>query len=481
MAYLILGPIYTLWVGRQPTIVISSAQVAVDLLEKRSNIYSSRPRFVVMGEMYLGNDSTLVMPYGEKWRKHRKLLHSGLMQKAAHSYRPVQELESKRLTWDLVNRSEQFAEAIDRYTASITLMLAFGRRVDSLGDPLVNRVVERNRFMANLNVYIPYFVLVNLRPGGYLAESFPILKYVPSWLAPWKGEVLRMGDNGFRLFWDQCRVVRAKMLKGTAMPCFSAHIWDVRDEYNLTDREVAFNTGSLFGAGSDTSSASLQTFLLAMTAFGKDILPKAWEEIDRVVGSERAPTWSDEPNLPYIRAIVKETLRWRPVAVLGGQPHASIKDDYYKGYYIPKGATMLGNLWAIHLNPEDYPDPNRFRPERFLDGSLRNYPQAQGHSSFGWGRRVCPGQLVAEQSLFISVSRILWGFKISPPLHPNTGKELPVDINAYTDGFNSKPLPFQCHVQPRGEKYVQVMKREYEDAVEALQKYEPTDPDSMIA
>jgi cytochrome P450 len=292
---------------------------------------------------------------------------------------------------------------------------------------------------------------------------------------------MRMADDGFRLFWDQCRIVRKKMLDGTAPTCFSAHIWNIRDEYGLTDREVAFNTGSLFGAGSDTSAASLQSFILAMTAFGKEVLPKAWEELDRVIGSDRPPTWTDEQNLPYIRAIVKETLRWRPVAVLGGQPHASIKDDTYNGYFIPKGTTMLGNLWAIHQNAADFPQPNHFRPERFLDGSLAHYPQPQGHSSFGWGRRVCPGQLVAEQGLFISVARILWGFKISPAIDKKTGKEVEVDINAYTDGFNSKPLPFQCRLEPRGKKYVEIMKREYEDALEALQKYEPTDPNSVIA
>jgi len=154
--------------GRQPTIVISSAQVAVDLLEKRSGIYSSRPRFVVMGEMYLNNDSTLVMPYGEKWRKHRKLLHSGLMQKAAHSYKPLQEIESKRLVWDLVKRPEKFSDAIERYTASVTLMLAFGRRVDSLGDPLVNRVIERNRFMASINVYFPSLSFLIIVPVDIL-------------------------------------------------------------------------------------------------------------------------------------------------------------------------------------------------------------------------------------------------------------------------------------------------------------------------
>ena len=321
----------------------------------------------------------------------------------------------------------------------------------------------------------------DISPGRYLAESFPFLKYVPAVFAPWKAEVLRKADQGFRLFWDQCRIVQKKMVNGTAPTCFSKYIWEIRDEYNLTDREVAYNTGSLFGAGSDTSAASLQSFILAMVEFGEDVLPKAWEELDRVVGTERPPTWSDEPNLPYVRAIIKEVLRWRPVAVLGGQPHASIKDDVYNGYFIPKGATMLGNLWAIHLNPEDYHDPKRFHPERFLDGSLRNYPQAQGHSAFGWGRRVCPGQLVAEQGLFITISRILWGFKISHAIDQKTGKEILVDIDAYTDGFNSKPLPFKCRLEPRRPKYVDIMEREYGDALEALQKYEPTDPDSIFA
>ena len=83
--------------------------------------------------------------------------------------------------------------------------------------------------------------------------------------------------------------------------------------------------------------------------------------------------------------------------------------------------------------------------------------------------------------MFITVSRILWAFKISPAIGAKTGKEIPVDIDAYTDGFNSKPLPFQCRLEPRGEKYVEIMKREYEEAVEALQKYDPTDPDSVIA
>jgi cytochrome P450 len=134
---------------------------------------------------------------------------------------------------------------------------------------------------------------------------------------------------------------------GTLPNCFAKQLWDQREKHNLTDQEVGSLSGGLFGAGSDTSSATMTTFILACTVYGENFIKKAQEELDRVVGRDRSPTWTDEENLPYIRAVVKETFRWRPVAVLGGTPHANTEDDYYNGYFIPKGSTILGNLWAV--------------------------------------------------------------------------------------------------------------------------------------
>lgn len=134
---------------------------------------------------------------------------------------------------------------------------------------------------------------------------------------------------------------------GTLPNCFAKQLWDQKEKHNLTDQEVGSLSGGLFGAGSDTSSATMTTFMLAMTVYGDKVLPKAQEELDRVVGRNRSPTWSDEENLPYIRAVVKEAFRWRPVAVLGGTPHANTEDDYYNGYFIPKGSTILGLMWGV--------------------------------------------------------------------------------------------------------------------------------------
>jgi cytochrome P450 len=96
-------------------------------------------------------------------------------------------------------------------------------------------------------------------------------------------------------------------------------------------------------AGSDTTSGILTGFIQAMLVF-PEVLEKSQEEIDRVIGPDRMPTMDDIPDLPYIRACVKESLRWMPTVILG-VPHAVLKEDFYMGYRIPEGATIINNVW----------------------------------------------------------------------------------------------------------------------------------------
>ena len=451
------GPIYTLWMGRKPTMVIGNAEVANDLLERKSLIYSSRPHFPVMGDLYIRNEAALTMPYGEKWRTHRKLMHSGLMQKAAISYRPIQEWESRRLAYALFTDPEHHMPHFERYATSVVMCIAYGRRVDTSEDPVVRQILNCMHYMGSLNV-----------PGAFLANTFPILTKLPDVLAPWKVEVKAKGYERENVLMDQAREVKRKMDAGTAAPCFTQQLWEIRDEYNLPDSQFANVTGAVFAAGSDTTSSSLSCFLLAATAF-PEVMNKGREELDRVVGDNRSPTWSDEAQLPYIQAIVKEIFRWRPVAVLGGQPHASTQEDVYNGYYIPKGSTMLANLWAIQLNEHNFPDPHNFIPERHLTERL-NYPHTDGHSAFGFGRRKCVGEHVAKQSLFINVARILWAFDIKKASDP-LGREIDVDIFKFAGGFNIRPQDFKCSIEVRSKQRAEVLKRDMKEAEMELEKY----------
>jgi cytochrome P450 len=199
----------------------------------------------------------------------------------------------------------------------------------------------------------------------------------------------------------------------------------------------------------------------------------AQAELYHVVGFDRTPTFEDEARLPYMRALCKEVLRWRPVAVLGGTPHASTEDDVYQGWRIPAGTTILGNSWAINLNEEYYPNPQLFNPSRFLDEKdprfvavlkgTKVHPAKAGHSSFGWGRRICPGADLAANSLFIALSKLIWSFDILPTRR--------YDTFDYTDGFNIRPRPFQCQILVRSEVQKQVLEKEMKEAEKYMAKF----------
>jgi cytochrome P450 len=248
----------------------------------------------------------------------------------------------------------------------------------------------------------------------------------------------------------------------------------------LSETHFSYVPASLFGAGSDTTASTLCSAFLGLITH-PTVLKAAQIELDSVIGPKRTPTFADEASLPYLRALCKETLRWRPVAVLGGTPHASTETDCYEGWTIPAGSTILGNNWAINLNEEYYPNPHHFDPIRFLSESERLqlgiekqpyqgqkiHPAKSGHSSFGWGRRICPGADLAANSLFIALGKLLWAFDILPI------ESREYDIFAYTDGFNVRPKKFECIIRVRSEAHRKILELEQENALNWLEKFTP--------
>ncbi|KDN69081.1 hypothetical protein CSUB01_11693 [Colletotrichum sublineola] len=464
------GDVVYLQMGPTPTIVLGSAQAAWDLLEKKGAIFSSRPRFIMGGELLSGGKRGLMAPYSPFWRRWRKLLHSGFMQRQSETYRPVQSLESKVLMHELLTRPKDFRKHLERYAASVIVTVTYGRRVEDVStDIVVQRNAESMRRLTAVNI-----------PGKFAVERYPLLKHLPSFLAPWKAEVLKQRQKDVQLYTELMDEVRAKVAKGVAPACFAKHLLQEQASLGMSDLEIAYTAGSPFGAGVETSAGSLASFLLACAKFGPQFIPKAQEELDRVVGSERLPDFADLESLEYVGAIASETLRWRPVAVLGGTPHASTADYTYRGLFIPKGSTIIAPLWSIHLNEADFPEPHEFRPERFME--RREYPGAFGHSAFGWGRRICPGMHLGSASVALNIARILWGFAVSSA-KDDKGRDIDVDMLlhsfAYSDGFNSSPLPFPCSITPRSLHHAAVIQREHEHALKELRGY--TAMESMVS
>ncbi|TKX21227.1 cytochrome P450 monooxygenase-like protein 38 [Elsinoe australis] len=433
------SPVITFWIGRNPTVWINDAWSANELFDKKAGIYSSRPRMLVFAELSGRADAHLVsMKYGERWRTHRKLTHAMVGTQKVREYRDFQNNESRVLAAAILERPKDYVAHMERYATSVVSIVGFG----------------------DLNV-----------PGKsmpMLMETFPILSKLPVSIAPYLAPFKNSG-RGSQFFLSLAHEANEKTVQE---PCTVKHLFKERPKYQLRDEEIASLTANLFGAGSDTSSSTLITFVLACCAF-PEVLRPAWEELDRVVGPHRSPHYDDEPNLPYVRAFTEEVFRWRSVAIIGGQPHAPIQDDRWNGYLIPKDTWIQGNVWAIHHNDREFPDPDRFNPNRFIKGhpDHRPFPTEKGRMTFGWGRRVCSGQALAEQGTFISVARLLWAFNICKGVD-STGKEIPVDIFNYTNGLNMRPQPFECQFIPRSNEIKETIIRENRQALEELSIYD---------
>ncbi|KAI4608546.1 hypothetical protein J4E83_008982 [Alternaria metachromatica] len=377
---------------------------------------------------------------------------------AVRKYRKFQAHESAILIRDFLLEPHDFELSIERYSVSITSIVGWGRRIDRKNDYVAQQALK-------LMEAVHYIV-----PGIYLMEAVPFLMHLPAWLYALPSQ-MRLGAGILSRYFYLLTQEGAEAKEDN----FGKHVMASQQASHMTDLEVASLMGNLIGGGIDTTSSTMLSCILAMARF-PEVQEKVHAEFDAVVGHDRSPNWEDIDSnvLPYLTAVVKETLRWRTVTILAGIPHANTVDFDYEGYHFPAGTNFTSNMWAIHRNPRDFPDPDRFMPERFLEGkgsAKQPYPNKYGMNPFGWGRRQCSGQPLAEQGLLYSLARMIWAFDILPGLHENH-QEVDLDIFAYTDSENTRPEPFHVRFLPRSDAIRKLLLDEAAEAREALRPYD---------
>ncbi|KAG9945351.1 cytochrome P450, partial [Aureobasidium melanogenum] len=459
------GPIYSIMVGSRPMIVLGSVEVVKDLLDKRSAIYSDRPEAYAAKHIPTSKLRIVFMPYTPLWRKLRKVAHSLLSIKAAKNYDPYQEMERKQMLDEILTAPNDVFSSLQRYTTSLTATLLYGWRSSSTTDPRMHKLDnELAAMQAALGT-----------TAAALLDAFPILRFLPDALLPVKDRVHRALQMGHEVHMENWHAVKENIKNGTLGPCMSIGLARAQEKDGITDVEAAYTVGNIFEGGMETTAATLYAFIQAMLLF-PEVQAKAQEEIDRVVGLSRLPIMADAANLPYIRRCVKELVRWFPVGPLGAVPHACIQDDEYMGYRIPKGAPVILNAWAIMMDPDRYTEPRRFNPDRFTEDSdsvsmaemaAQPNPSKRDTVGFGAGRRICPGMHVADRSLFLGVTGILWSFSITPKKDAQ-GKDMLPDADNWIVGIAARPAPFEAAIVCRDEKGARIIRDEWKDAQRLL-------------
>ncbi|KAI0012181.1 cytochrome P450 [Xylariaceae sp. FL0662B] len=453
----IYGPIYRTSMLGQQFIIISDEKIAEELLVKRGHIYSGRPQIRALFDHKTGPGYLALMDRHELWARQRKWVHAAMAEFYREHFFGVIESEVKRYLAMLLVDPDKFHAYTREHCGRIMSRLAWddASQGKENGD-------SADRTLEQMSV------------SGPLVNTVTPLWRIPWILNPWK-KFEKAREDQQRAWWlVTYRIAKKRFLRGDlpANTWSSRYFRELQKQGNLSLEENAED--ETFGScmlgfqnlvGVITICGPLQFFLMAMM-LNPQWQKKAQEEIDKVCG-DRMPTTADITDLPTIRACLKETLRWRSGVPLG-VPHRVEKDDEFRGEKITAGTIILACEWNLNRDPERYPDPENFHPERYLEEGwptyqepLSRYPNLRegvGMHTFGFGRRTCLGQHIVDDEMFVTGAGVMWAFNLNRKKCPMTEEVIEFDSEATNSHVILETLPFPCDFQPRSkEKARQVL------------------------
>ncbi|CAE7203775.1 unnamed protein product, partial [Rhizoctonia solani] len=428
------GDMFTFRLLGRPTVVLSNPHTIIELFEKRAATFSSRP-VIEMAKLSGWTEAILFVPYGPRLRTYRRFLHQTLNPRATLDFQNLQIEEMRKFMKRLLKEPERFYEHARLYAGAVSIRIAYGHTARSSEDEFIRMAEDFMSAAAEAST-----------PGRWLVETIPLLRFIPSWFpgASFKRKTEEWSKMTIKYRQNPFDYVVKNMAEGTAEPSFTSKLLEPEDgrQVDASEKEmIKIVASNLYGAGADSSSALLQSFFLAMTLYPR-VQAKAQAEIDAYLTSARVLTIDDREHLPYTQAVISEVTRWHPVANIVAR--YTQEDEAVGEYVVPKGTLVLANLWTMLHDPELYSDPEQFWPDRFLGDKPAPDPAAY---AFGFGRRVCPGLHIAQQSLWITISNILANFDISKACNADGSEITPNEV--YTKDIISRPLPFGCCIKPR--------------------------------
>ncbi|THU96158.1 cytochrome P450 [Dendrothele bispora CBS 962.96] len=423
-------------------IVIGSSKIAADLLDRRSAIYSGRPKSIVgcvlTGDMVFGFSQ-----HNDLWRTMRRGSQEALGPQITKKYYTMQEIEGLLLIDDMLKDPYNWDAHLKRTSASLMMGIIYG--VPPIRDYLDPVIVRANLFVDR----ITHAAL----PGCFLVEYFTWMQHLPRWMSPWRCYAEYNFNSDSLMFEDLFGGVKNRLDAGDETPSVAADVIRYDKNLGMTDKQAAWFSATLYTAGTETTSVQVAWVIVAMILYPAT-MKKAQEEIDRVVGRGRLPGFSDYEHLPYICAMVKEILRWGGITPLAA-PHRLCQDDVYDGFFIKKDTVCVVNVWALSRDHDIYgADADDFNPDRHLDSNGRlklSVPDThdESHHAFGFGRRICVGRHISKNSIFIQIAFLLWAFDIKPGKDVNGNIVLPDAMDGFGDGLVVRPPEFPCVITPR--------------------------------
>ena len=430
------GDIYSIYVGKELNIVFNGYDVINDALMKQGTLFSRRPENAYAKAVadYVG----IVGTNDKLWREQR-----GLALKALQSL--CLKNGSRHIDNLILTGVNKLIDRLDKLDGKPVNLKSF-LQVSVAG--IITSIVLGKSFELDderfKNFLTHYSKNMTLIPGKIvLINCFSFLLKLPFDVFGLKGLFQSMWN--WETFMDERLLDEDADAAGNDVIALYQAAIKENEEGALGQsysRQYMRNASSeLVITGSDTTATTINWILLYLLHY-PELETRLQEEIDDVIGRDRPPSLTDRPDLPYMEATILEALRIAdpaPMAI----PHSVPHDTTFKGYLIPKETSILVNLHSVHMDPEIWPEPTKFKPERFLSADQKTIEVPKQYIPFSTGPRSCLGETLAKMELFLFMTSILQRFKVVPvncqALPPIKGQL----------GLTFDPVPFELRLTKR--------------------------------
>ncbi|CAI0473190.1 unnamed protein product [Linum tenue] len=407
------GPIMRLRFGSHHVLVGSSADVAKSVLRTHDLAFAGRPQTAAGKYAAYDYSDILWSPYGPHWRQARRMCAAELFSvRRLDSYEYIRREEVRRFVGSLFVSSGDPVEVKDRLldlSLNVISRMVLGENHNAAagGDEDLKEILEEAMLLngvLDIGDSIPWLAWLDLQ--GYRRRMKAVAGRIDGFLERVLDEhdLKRRGEGGGGGGGKKKKDMVDVLLELADDPDL---------EVKMDRRRVKAFTLDMIAGGTESSAVTVEWAISELLKHPK-IFTKAAEELDRVVGKDRWVEENDIPNLPYINAIVKETMRLHPVAPLL-VPRMAREDVELSGYHIAKGTRVFVNVWTIGRDPNIWDAPEEFWPERFIGKDI----DVKGHDfellPFGAGRRMCPGYPLGIKVIQVSLANLLHGFKWELP------------------------------------------------------------------
>ncbi|KAF5468354.1 hypothetical protein F2P56_012512 [Juglans regia] len=446
------GPIFTIRLGVHKTIVVSNSEIAKECFTSKDKTFANRPKAMVSELMGYNYATFALSPYGSYWRQVRRItILEFLSDQRVEMFKHIGESEVNttiRETYQLLlNNNKLMLVEMSRWFGNITLNTLFrmvaGKRfaLAATEDEDEGNDLQCRKALTDFFIFAGKFVV---------SDALPYLRWLDL-----GGDQRGMKKSAIEvdhvlqgLLEEHKQRKLSSEVKNGHQDFMDVMLSFVTDNKEISDFDADTITKAtclnLILAGTDTTSVTL-TWALSLLLNNREALAKVQQELELQVGKERQVKDSDMKNLVYLQAVIKETMRLYPAAQLT-LPHESTEDCTLAGYHVPAGTRLLVNLAKIHRDPLVWPDPAKFRPERFLTTHKDINVRGQNFEllPFGSGRRVCPGISLSLKLTQLMLATFLHSFDISTP------SAEPIDMVEKDVGLTSiKAAPLEVHLTPR--------------------------------